>query len=53
MSADMPGRVVCLDDVRRRREEILSIAESYGVRNIRVFVRWPAARQTRTAIRIC
>lgn len=36
MSVDRPRRVVCLDDVCRRRES-LAIAESYGVRNIRVF----------------
>ncbi|MDQ2882479.1 MAG: nucleotidyltransferase family protein [Actinomycetota bacterium] len=36
MSVDMPRRVGCLDDIRRHRDEILAIAEKYGVRNIRV-----------------
>ncbi|MBA2474080.1 MAG: DNA polymerase subunit beta [Pseudonocardiales bacterium] len=37
MSVERPRGVVCLDDIRRHRDEILAIAESYGVRNIRVF----------------
>ena len=37
MSVNMPRRVLSLDEVRRHRNEILAIAERYGVRNIRVF----------------
>ncbi len=37
MSVEWPSGVVCLDDIRRHRDEIFAIAESYGVRNIRVF----------------
>jgi predicted nucleotidyltransferase len=37
MKLDTPRRAVTLDEVRAHREEIVHLAERFGVRNIRVF----------------
>lgn len=37
MKLDAPRRAVTLDEVRAHREEIVHLAERFGVRNIRVF----------------
>lgn len=37
MKLDAPRRAVTLEEVRAHREEILRLAQHYGVRNVRVF----------------
>lgn len=37
MKLDAPRRAVTLDEVRAHREEIVHLAERFGVRNIRIF----------------
>ncbi len=37
MKLDTPRRAVTLGEVRAHREEIVQLAEQFGVRNIRVF----------------
>ena len=45
MKVEAPRRAVTLDEVGAHREVIKRLGERFGVRNIRVFGRWPAARQ--------